>query len=65
MDNIENGWTMAIAIAIVCGLILALVHVPDFRPSDDVLACDGTGGVWSKHDGTCHKTNSPLAGLAA
>ncbi len=56
---------MAVALATVCAVILALVYVPEFRPSEDVLACDSTGGVWSRDEKICHKTNSPLAGLAA
>ncbi|MEL7154079.1 MAG: hypothetical protein AAFN51_09895 [Pseudomonadota bacterium] len=49
----------------MCALILALVHVPGFGPSEDVLACDREGGYWSSAEAVCMKTDSPLAGLAS
>ncbi|MEM1300915.1 MAG: hypothetical protein AAGH68_16725 [Pseudomonadota bacterium] len=57
--------TMAISIALLCGLILALVYVPGFAPGEDVLRCDGEGGYWSHAEETCQKSDSPAAGLAA
>ncbi|MGD1923865.1 MAG: hypothetical protein ACFB03_06690 [Paracoccaceae bacterium] len=56
---------MAFSIAVVCCLILALVHVPRFQPSEDVLSCDREGGYWSSAEAACMKTDSPLAGLAS
>ena len=56
---------MAGSIAVICVLILALVHVPGFGPGTDVLACDREGGYWSRAEATCKKTDSPAAGLAS
>ena len=56
---------MAVSIAMLCCLILALVYVPGFGPSEEVLRCDDEGGYWSSADGACHKSDSPAAGLAA
>jgi hypothetical protein len=58
-------WIMAGSIAVMCFLILALVHVPGFGPSKQVLNCDRQGGYWSSTEATCKKTDSPLAGLAS
>jgi hypothetical protein len=58
-------WIMAGSIAVMCFLILALVHVPGFGPGEDALACDREGGYWSSAEATCMKTDSPLAGLAS
>ena len=62
----DQGWTvMGLSIAVICGLLLALVYVPGFRPSDDALACDGEGGYWSSEEAVCHKSDSPAAGMAS
>lgn len=66
MSQSELGLAvMAASIAVVCGLILALIHLPGFGPSADALRCDGEGGYWSSAEGACHKSDSPAAGLAA
>ncbi|MEM7212300.1 MAG: hypothetical protein AAF479_10480 [Pseudomonadota bacterium] len=65
MVSAATGWVMAFSIAVVCCLILALVHVPRFQPSEDVLSCDRDGGYWSSAEAACKKTDSPLAGLAS
>ena len=56
---------MGVSIALLCCLILALVHVPGLKPSHDVLACDSEGGYWSSDEGTCVKSDSPAAGMAS
>lgn len=56
---------MVISIAALCCAILALVYVPDFQVSEDVLMCDREGGYWSSAEAACLKTDSPLAGLAS
>ena len=56
---------MAISIALLCLVTLALVYVPGFRPSAEVLACDSVGGAWSNANGVCNRSDSPLAGLAS
>ena len=62
----SSGWAvMVVSIAVLCCLILALVHVPGFRPGQHVLACDGEGGYWSSDEGTCVKSDSPAAGMAS
>lgn len=62
----DMGWAaMVISITVVCLLLLAIVHVPGFGPSEDVLSCDREGGYWSSDTGTCQKSDSPAAGLAA
>ena len=58
-------WIMAGSIVIMCCLILALVHLPGFGPSEDVLSCDRQGGYWSSAEAICIKSDSPAAGLAS
>ena len=65
MGALVAFWTMTASIVVMCALILALVHVPGFRPSEDVLACDREGGYWSSTESVCMKTDSPLASLAS
>lgn len=56
---------MAVSIVALCVTILALVYVPGFRPSAEVLECDRKGGFWSSDLQACQLTDSPLAGLAS
>jgi hypothetical protein len=66
MNRIDPGWTvMILSIAVMCCLILALVHVPGLRPTEQVLLCDGEGGHWSSATQVCMKSESPVAGLAS
>ena len=65
MGALVGFWTMTASIVVMCVLILALVHVPGFGPSTDVLACDREGGYWSSAEAICKKTDSPAAGLAS
>ena len=60
-----TGFAMAASIVTLCVTILALLHVPELRPSAEVLACDRQGGYLSRTDGVCHRSDSPLAGLAS
>lgn len=65
MVGAATGWIMVFSIAAICCLIMALVHVPGFQPSEDALSCDRVGGYWSSATLECRKTDSPLAGLAS
>ncbi|MFK7945511.1 MAG: hypothetical protein AB8B85_21740 [Paracoccaceae bacterium] len=64
-DETAGWWVMAVSIAALCLLLLAIVWVPGFGPSEDALACDSRGGYWSSDDEACHISDSPAAGLAA
>ena len=66
MTDEAAGWTvMAVSIAALCLIMLAIVYLPGFAPSEDVLSCDARGGYWSSEDEVCHISDSPAAGLAA
>lgn len=65
MPGAMTTWTMAISIALICGAILSLVHVPGAKPSSEALSCDSRGGYWSSAEHVCNMTDSPAAGLAS
>ena len=66
MGSDRAGWTvMGMALTLICIAILALVHVPGARPTQEVLHCDSLGGYWSSDDNTCRRSDSPAAGMAS
>ena len=66
MRSDQTGWiVMGASIVVLCCLILALVHVPGFRPGPEALDCDSEGGHWSSVEQICHKSDSPAAGMAS
>lgn len=66
MGSDRAGWAvMGLALGAMYLVVIVLLNVPEWRPSDEVLACDSLGGHWSSADGECHLSDSPAAGMAS
>ena len=60
------GWiAMGTAVGALWIVIMAFLHVPGLRPSEDVLLCDSLGGYWSSEQAACQRSDSLLAGMAS